>query len=290
MTLARTALLTSLAMLAFAGNSLLCRAALRDTGIDPASFTTIRLASGAAMLGLIARMRAGASPRRGDWRSALALFVYAVGFSFAYVSLPAASGALLLFGAVQVTMIGHGIRSGERLQWRQWMGLALALLGLVGLLLPGLAAPPPAAAALMLLAGVAWGVYSLRGRAAGDATQATAGNFIRAVPLAAAVSLWFAGRTQVDPAGAGYAAASGALASGVGYALWYTALPALRATQAASVQLCVPVLAAFGGIVFLGEPMSLRAALAAVAILGGIALVLRGRAAGRMAPRRPLGV
>ena len=261
-------------MIAFAGNSLLCRVALRDTGIDAASFTTIRLASGALVLWLIVRMRRGAASSGGSWPSALALFGYAAGFSFAYVSLPAATGALLLFGAVQATMIGHAMWAGERLAALQWVGLVLALGGLVGLLLPGLAAPPLEAAFLMLGAGVAWGIYSLRGKGGGDPLRVTAGNFLRAVPIAAALSLLLLQQATLDGAGFGYAVASGALASGIGYAVWYMALPALKSSQAATVQLSVPVIAAAGGIVFLGEPLSLRLVLASIAVLGGIALVI----------------
>lgn len=270
----RIIVLTVLAMIAFAGNSLLCRLALRDTTIDAASFTAIRLGSGAVMLWLVVRLRGGAYTGAGSWRSALALFAYAAGFSFAYLSLPAASGALLLFGAVQATMIGHGLWAGERLRRMQLAGLALALAGLVGLLLPGLSAPPLQGSLLMLGAGVAWGVYSLRGRGAGDATQVTAGNFLRAVPIAAALSLLMIGDVSLDRAGIAYAVASGALASGLGYAIWYTALPGLKATKAATVQLSVPVIAALGGVAFLGEAITLRLMLASVAILGGIALVI----------------
>lgn len=261
-------------MIAFAGNSLLCRVALKDTGIDAASFTTIRLVSGAVTLWLIVRMSGEGRTGGGNWPSAFALFAYAAGFSFAYVSLPAATGALLLFGAVQATMIGYGIRAGERLRKMQSVGLVLALGGLVGLLLPGLSAPPLAASLLMLGAGVAWGIYSLRGKGGGDPTRVTAGNFLRAAPIAAALSLLLHEGASVDSAGLGYALASGALASGVGYAIWYAALPALKSTHAATVQLSVPVIAALGGIAFLGEPLTLRMALASVAILGGIALVI----------------
>lgn len=274
---ARIAALTLLAMSAFAGNSLLCRTALKHTSIDAATFTTIRLASGAAMLWLVTHMRSGGRAGGGNWLSALALFAYAAGFSFAYLSLPAATGALLLFGAVQATMIGHGMWAGERLRRIQLVGLMLAFGGLVGLLLPGLSAPPLYGSILMLGAGVAWGVYSLRGKAAGDPTKVTAGNFLRAVPIAAALSVVMLHRVSVDTAGVGYAVLSGALASGMGYAIWYTALPALKATSAATVQLSVPVIAATGGVVFLGEPISLRLALASVAVLGGIALVILER-------------
>ena len=269
-----TFLLTLLAMIAFAGNSLLCRLALQRTGIDPASFTGIRLLSGALTLGLIVRLRSGPRMSGGSWLSALALFAYAAGFSFAYLSLTAATGALLLFGAVQATMIAVGVWRGERLRALQTVGLIGACAGLGWLLLPGLTAPPLVGSALMLGAGVAWGIYSLRGRGGGDATAVTAGNFLRAVPMAAVLSLAMSGATALDRAGAIYAIASGAIASGLGYAVWYTALRGLKATSAASVQLSVPVIAALGGILFLGEAISLRLAVAAVAILGGIALVI----------------
>lgn len=274
MSYARIIVLTSLAMIAFAGNSLLCRLALKHTSMDAASFTTIRLISGALMLWLVVTTRRGTYAGKGNWLSAFALFAYAAGFSFAYMSLPAATGALLLFGAVQATMIGHGVWAGERLRSLQLVGLLLAFGGLVSLLLPGLSAPPLFGSILMLSAGLAWGVYSLRGKGAGDATQVTAGNFMRATPIAVALSVLMLNGTSLDIAGCWYALASGALASAIGYAIWYTALPALKATQAATVQLSVPVLAALGGIVFLGEPITLRLALASVAILGGIALVI----------------
>jgi drug/metabolite transporter (DMT)-like permease len=261
-------------MVAFACNSLLCRAALRHSGIDAASFTTIRLISGAAMLWLVARMRRGPVTGAGNWLSAFALFGYAAGFSFAYVSLPAATGALLLFGAVQSTMIGYGFFAGERLRRLQLVGIVLALTGLVGLLLPGLSAPPVYGCVLMLGAGAAWGVYSLRGRGEGDPIMVTAGNFLRAVLIAAALSALMWKRVSLDSVGVFYAVLSGSIASGIGYAVWYTALPALKATNAAAVQLSVPVIAALGGIVFLGERLTLRLVLASAAILGGIALVI----------------
>ncbi|MGA7750749.1 MAG: DMT family transporter [Gallionella sp.] len=270
----RLILLTTLAMIAFAGNSLLCRAALKHTAIDAASFTTIRLISGALMLWLVVSISRRSHTGSGNWPSAFALFVYAAFLSYSYGSLSAATGAILLFGAVQATMIGHGIWSGERMQRLQLVGLVIALAGLVGLLLPGLSAPPLFGSLLMLGSGVAWGVYSLRGRGAGDPTRVTAGNFLRAVPIAAALSVLMVDRTSLDSTGIGYAVASGALASGIGYAIWYTALPALKAAKAATVQLSVPVITALGGIVFLGEPLTLRLVLSSVAILGGIALVI----------------
>jgi drug/metabolite transporter (DMT)-like permease len=277
----RIVILTALAMLAFAGNSLLCRLALKHTPIDPASFTAIRLLSGAMALFLIVKLRRTAVKGQGNWPSAFALFVYAAGFSFAYVSLPAATGALLLFGAVQVTMISHGFWKGERLSSLQLLGLLLAFGGMVGLLLPGLAAPPLLGSVLMLGAGVAWGFYSLRGKGAGDPTGVTAGNFMRAAPMAVALTLLLLiqleRRASLDTAGFYYAFASGAVTSGIGYAIWYTALPALKATQAATVQLSVPVIAALGGVVFLGEAITSRLIVASVAVLGGIALVILER-------------
>jgi drug/metabolite transporter (DMT)-like permease len=277
--------LTALALVAFAANSLLCRAALAHTAIDAATFATVRLLSGAIVLWLIASRRASAARAGGgggggDWLSAFALFAYAFAFSFAYVRLPAAAGALLLFAAVQATMIGWGLAKGERLRALQAFGLVLACGGLVGLLLPGLSAPPLAVAVLMVIAGVAWGVYSLRGRRAVDALEATAGNFLRTVPMSLLASALFVRAANLDPAGIGYAIASGALASGVGYAIWYAVLPSLRATTAATVQLCVPVIAAAGGIVFLDEPLTLRLVLASAAILGGTALAIARRDAG----------
>lgn len=276
MTGARTLTLTSLAMLAFAGNSLLARAALAETTIDAASFTAIRLVSGAVALSVILALRSGLPTGRtaGNWPSAIALFAYAACFSFAYVGLRTATGALLLFGAVQVTMIGWGLWAGERFSARQWLGLLLASAGLVGLLLPGLSAPPLPSACLMLAAGVAWGVYSVRGRGARDPLAVTAGNFLRASLPAALLSAMLLPSSSVDTAGAAYAIASGALTSGFGYAIWYTALRGLTATVAATVQLSVPLIAAGLGALLLGEAITLRLTVASVVILGGIALVI----------------
>ncbi|EXJ11432.1 MULTISPECIES: DMT family transporter [Nitrincola] len=273
----RLVVLTLLAMIAFAGNSLLNRLALNDTNIDAASFTTLRLVSGAMMLWLVVQIVHRKHSNRigkGNWLSATALVVYAAGFSFAYISLSAAMGALILFGAVQATMITHGLWLGERLRGLQVIGLLLALGGLVGLFLPGISKPPLLGSLLMLLAGVAWGVYSLRGKGEGDATRVTAGNFLRAVPIALVLNLLMFQHFSFDSAGFWYAVASGALASGLGYAIWYTALPALKSTTAATVQLSVPVIAAVGGILLLNEDLSLRLVVASVAILGGIALVI----------------
>jgi len=270
----RIGFLTLLTMIAFAANSVICRIALKHTCIGAANFTSIRLVSGTMVLWSIARFVRSDSTGRGNWISAFALFAYAAGFSFAYISLTAATGALLLFGAVQATMIGHGLWIGERFRKQQFVGLMLAFGGLVYLLLPGLSAPPLVSSVLMLIAGVAWGVYSLRGKGAGDPTRVTAGNFLRASFFAAALSLLQTSSGNLDIVGIWYAIASGAVASGLGYAIWYSVLPVLKATNAATVQLSVPVFAAFGGIIILGESVTARFLLATLAILGGIALVI----------------
>ena len=273
----RTLLLTALAMLAFAGNSLLCRLALRETAIDAASFTAIRLASGALTLWLLLRLRTARQPMAGNWPGALALFAYAAAFSFAYLQLDTGVGALLLFGAVQLSMLLWGLWRGERLGLAASLGTALAAGGLLALLLPGASAPPLTAALLMLLAGIAWGGYSLLGRGQGDPLAVTAGNFLRAAPLALLLALALLPRLSGDGPGLLYALLSGAVTSGVGYAIWYSALPGLRASQAATVQRSVPILAALGGALLLGEALTLRLLLSAGAVLGGIALVLGSR-------------
>jgi drug/metabolite transporter (DMT)-like permease len=264
-------------MIAFAANSILCRLALDTTPIDPASFTLIRLVSGAATLWLIVRVRTGGKAFAGSWASAFSLFAYAAAFSFAYVSLSAGTGALILFGAVQATMILYGLLRGERFTLLQTAGLLLALGGLVALLLPGATAPHWAGATLMTIAGMAWGAYSLMGRASTHPIETTAGNFVRAAVFAALLSAVSLGLFAWDARGALLAVLSGAVASGLGYAIWYTVLPALRATHAATLQLSVPVIAAIGGVLLLGEHLSLRLVLCSVAILGGIALVLHAR-------------
>ena len=269
--------LTLLVLLAFAGNSILCRLALRATNIDPATFTSVRLLSGALVLWVLVSTFRRNVRGKGNWGSALALLAYAAALSYAYIDLPTGLGALLLFAAVQVTMIGHALTHGERLQVVQWLGFGLAIAGLVGLLLPGLTAPPLIGSVLMLASGVAWGVYSLRGKGAGDPTRVTAGNFMRAVPIALLLSLLTLGQMQWDATGVLYAVISGGITSGLGYSLWYMVLPHLRSTTAASLQLSVPVIASLGGVLFVGEALTLRLVLAAIAILGGIALVIRGR-------------
>lgn len=274
----QTIFLTAVAMLAFAANSLLCRLALQQRGIDPASFASIRLVSGAITLVAIVRLGSQRpSANRADWLAAVMLFAYVALFSFAYLSLPAGTGALILFGAVQLTMFSVGLRSGERFGAIAWVGLALAVAGLVYLVSPGVAAPPLLGAALMAIAGVAWGVYSLRGRGVANPLAATAGNFARGAPLAAVLSLLFAANAYADTAGVALAMASGALTSGLGYVIWYAALGKLSAMRAATVQLSVPPIAALGGVLFLSEAITPRLAIASAAILGGIALVLTSK-------------
>jgi len=280
-TVAQTATLTALAMLAFAANSLLCRLALRHDHIDAATFGSLRLLAGALTLLVILRWRKVTVPTpahiRPDWRAAAALFAYVAFFSFAYLSLSAGTGALVLFGAVQLTMFGAGLYAGERFRPLAWAGFAMAVAGLLYLFAPGVSAPPPLGAALMALAGMSWGIYSLRGRGVTDPLAATASNFVRAVPLALLLSAVQVSAARADITGAALAVVSGAVASGVGYAIWYSALRGLNALRAATVQLSVPVIAAFGGVLFLGESISARLALASAAILGGIALVLASR-------------
>ena len=266
-------------MIAFASNSLLCRAALKQTTVDAATFTFVRVFSGAATLWLIVEMRHAfglADNRRihGNWLSALALFAYAAAFSFAYVDLSAGTGALLLFGAVQATMILWGLYKGERLDAIQIAGFIVAVAGLIILVFPSLSAPPLIGSILMLGAGVAWGIYSLRGKREENPASVTAGNFARAVPFAAVVSIVSVRWLHVDLSGVSYAIISGAITSALGYVIWYSALQGLKAASAATVQLSVPVLAATGGILLLGEPLTVRYLLASIAILGGIALVV----------------
>ncbi len=269
----RTTALTGAALIAFAANSLLCRAALGPGTIDAAAFTALRLGSGAVVLALLARPTT-AGRGRGSWASAAALFAYAIAFSFAYRLIPAGSGALILFGSVQATMIGRELARGDRPHRREWLGLAVALAGLLALTSPGLHAPDPRGAALMAVAGVAWGVYSLRGRGATHPLTATADNFARSVPLALLPLLLPLGPLKLSVAGALLAVASGAIASGLGYVAWYAALRELSASRAAIAQLAVPPLAALGAVAFLGETLQPRLILGGAAILGGIALAL----------------
>lgn len=277
----RTPLLAGSALLAFAGNSILCRGALADAHADPATFTLVRLASGAAVLAAVARARRPAPPAsRSAVPRAVALFAYAALFSWAYVRVAAGPGALVLFAAVQLTMLAAAIRAGVGPRGAQWAGLALALGGLATLTLPGATAPDPWGVVAMAGAGIAWGAYSLRGRDAGDPTAATARAFLGALPLAVVVAglAWHAGTLRCDPRGLALAVASGAVFSGLGYVVWYAALPRLPTTTAAIVQLAVPVLAALGATLLLGEAPTLRLAVAGAAVLTGIAIATRREA------------
>lgn len=276
---ARTLALTAIAMTAFAANSLLCRMALEAGQIDAASFSTIRMFSGAVTLLLIWAVQRTRMPLRAHWRGPATLFVYMALFTFAYITLGAATGALILFGAVQLTMFAFALRSGERFTGVAWAGLAAAISGLIYLVSPGLAAPDPIGALMMAGAGVAWGLYSLEGRGAADPLMATAANFLCATPLVLVVSLLNLESLALTTNGIVLAIASGAIASGCGYVIWYAALRGLTAGRAAAVQLSAPVIAAIGAVLLLSEPATLRLLFASIATLGGVALVLNQRAA-----------
>ena len=287
---ARVAALTFFTLVAFASNSVLTRLALKEGQIDAGSFTLIRIASGALFLWLVitlpkrfgaaredARPPVDARPPAGDWKSGLALFGYAACFSVAYLDLPAGTGALLLFGMVQATMIVYGIVRGERPTAIEWAGLVLALAGLVYLVSPGLSAPSPFGAAMMAVAGLSWGFYSVFGRGVPDPAAATAGNFARALPFALVFLLVYVSRLSLQPAGVLLAVVSGAVTSGLGYVLWYRTLVHLTVTRAAVVQLAVPVLVAIAGVLFLAEKIDLRLALSSVVTLGGVGLAVFGK-------------
>jgi drug/metabolite transporter (DMT)-like permease len=272
---------TGFALAAFALNSILCRLALRTGEIDAASFTTIRLISGAAMLAAISYFfnKKGKQRTRGNWLSAFFLFLYAVCFSFAYVSLTAGTGALILFGCVQLTMIAVALFRGERPKPLEWLGLSIALGGLVYLVFPGLSSPPILSSALMASAGIAWGFYTLRGKGSSDPLADTTGNFVRSVPMTVLASLPFLSAVHLSNYGVLLAVLSGAVTSGIGYTVWYAVLKHHTSTRAAVLQLSVPVLAAFAAVMFLSEAITTRLFIAAVLILGGITLTIVGRKA-----------
>ena len=276
-----TAVLTAAALFAFAANSLLCRAALRPGLVDPASFTGIRITSGALALFILTKLlpARGASPAaRGSWISATALFAYAIAFSLAYVRIGAGVGALVLFGMVQTTMVSWGFFTGERPRIGEWIGLGLAVVGLAVFMLPGAHTPDPGGTALMLVAGVAWGVYSLRGRTSSRPLLTTSDNFAKAVPFALAVCALAWGDRHWTAQGVALAATSGAVASGLGYCLWYLALPRLTATRAALVQLTVPLIAALGAVVLLGESITLRLVGGGGIVVAGVAIAIAAKA------------
>jgi len=275
----KTIALTAVALTAFAANSVLCRLALDGTTIDGASFTAIRLLSGAAVLMLIVMLRGGytTASSQGGWISSMMLFLYAAAFSFAYTTLNTATGALILFGAVQITMIARSVMVGDRLKAGEWMGVAIATSGLIYLMLPSATTPSLTGFALMTLAGIAWGVYSLRGRGSTSPLMDSADNFARTLPLAALLALISLPHAHYSTAGVGLAMLSGGVASGIGYAIWYAAMGGMSATQAAAVQLLVPLIAAGGGAIWLAEAASLRLITAATMILGGILMVVMAR-------------
>jgi drug/metabolite transporter (DMT)-like permease len=286
----QTAALTTAALFAFAANSLLCRSALAPRLIDPTSFTTIRIVSGALTLVALAKVlpaRGDAAPTaRGNWLSAIALFAYAIAFSLAYVRIGAGVGALVLFGMVQVTMVAWGLVTGERPRVGEWLGLGFAVLGLAVFMLPGAHAPDPGGTLLMIVAGIAWGIYSLRGRRSSRPLLTTADNFMRAVPFAVGASAVALGSAHGTSRGATLAAASGSIASGLGYCLWYLALPRHTATRAALVQLLVPVIAALGAVLVLGESITLRLLVGGSIVVAGVGLAIAAKASVGAQPNR----
>lgn len=275
----RLAVLTAISMLAFAANSILARLALADHSIDPLAYTGIRLASGALVLAAIAHFHARRAGRKGfrtggSWTGAVALLLYAITFSIAYVMIGAGTGALVLFASVQIGMLAWAVFKGDRPRSLEWLGISVAFAGLVYLVLPGLAAPPIPGVLLMAIAGVSWGAYSLIGRGSRSPLADSTGNFVRCAPVG--LSLICIGLWSYQPSWKGlvYALASGMIASGLGYIIWYNVLPDLSRTRAAFVQLTVPAIAAAGGVAFIGEPVTLRLSVAMVAIIGGVALGL----------------
>ena len=274
----QTVIFTATALVAFAANSILCRMALGDGSIDGATFSIVRVLSGAAILVAIsARVRPSVFPVGGSWTAAAILVVYALPFAFAYNQLSAGTGALILFGCVQVTMPVAAVMTGERPHTLQWVGLCVALGGLAYLVSPGLTAPSPTGAALMVIAGVAWGAYSLAGLGSVNPLTQTTGNFVRAVPLVAIAALLFLPRLHIEPRGILLSVASGAVTSGLGYVAWYAAVRGLTAMRASVVQLAVPVIAAIGGVVLLSETITVRLLLSSVLVLGGIAMAIVAR-------------
>lgn len=280
-------ILTALALSAFAGNSLICRLAFTTTQVDAATFTAVRLISGAAVLAVIAAAQRQSPVGYGSWTSAAALFLYAASFSFAYLSLTAGTGALVLFGSVQLTMIGAARLRGDLLVPVQWIGIALAIGGLIVLLRPGLAAPSPTGALLMAVAGISWGVYSLRGREVTQPLAATSGNFARSIPLVLCLVAVCTHNRSWDGRGVLLACCSGGITSGLGYVIWYAAVRQLSAITAAIVQLAVPIITAIAAALLVHEPLTLRLGLSATAVLGGILLVILRPDWQRFRPGRP---
>jgi drug/metabolite transporter (DMT)-like permease len=277
--LVRTIIFTGLALIGFAANSVLCRLALGEGTIDASSFTVIRLLSGAVVLSAIIRVNTNKtySSTKGSWSASLMLFLYAITFSFAYITLDTGTGALILFGSVQITMILLSLISGTRLHITEWAGVTVAFMGFVYLILPGVTTPSAIGFFLMTVAGIAWGIYTLKGRGSKNPLMDTAYNFLRTIPLVLILAIVAVKMAHYSYEGILLAVLSGGIASGIGYAIWYIALGGLSATQAAVVQLLVPVIAAFGGVIFVFESITLRLTVSATMILGGILLVVLGR-------------
>ena len=276
--LARTISFTVLALIAFAANSVLCRLALGDRTIDASSFTVIRLLSGAIVLFLIIKIKNKSEvSTKGSWSASLMLFLYAITFSFAYITLDTGTGALILFGSVQITMIFLSILSGNRLHVTEWLGVMVSFLGFVYLVLPGITTPSMFGFMLMTVAGIAWGIYTLKGKGSTNPVIDTAYNFLRTIPFVIILAVLAFNKMSYSSTGILLAVLSGAIASGIGYAIWYSALRGLSTVQAAVVQLLVPVIAAFGGVIFVSEAITLRLTVSAMLILGGILLVVLGR-------------
>lgn len=277
--LVKIIILTGLALIAFAANSVLCRLALGERTIDASSFTVIRLLSGAIVLLAIISIKSNKTDSftKGSWSAGLLLFLYAITFSFAYITLDTGTGALILFGSVQITMILLSLISGDRLHITEWVGVTIAFIGFVYLILPGVTTPSAIGFLLMIVAGIAWGIYTLKGRSSDDPLMDTAYNFLRTLPLVIILAIITVQNAHYSYEGLLLAVLSGGITSGIGYAIWYIALGGLSATQAAVVQLLVPVIAAFGGIIFVSEAVTLRLTVSATMILGGILMVVLGR-------------
>lgn len=282
----KTAILTAVSMLAFAANSVLARLALSNGDIDPLGYTGVRLVSGALVLAALVSFRSGRriGPGMGSWSGAFALLLYAGTFSVAYVMIGAGPGALILFASVQIGMLAWAIFKGDRPVPLEWLGIAVAFLALVYLVSPGLVAPPLAGALLMVVAGLSWAGYSLLGRGSRSPLTDTAGNFVRCLPVGVILVVVGVSISSPSVAGIAYAVASGAIASGLGYLIWYSVLPTLSRSRAAFVQLTVPSIAAVGGVIFIGEPLTGRLVLATIGIIGGVALALAAAERKKSAP------
>lgn len=271
----KTIICTCFSLFAFAGNSVLCRLALGEAQLDPASFTIIRLLSGIVMLMLISSIFQikNSSKSKGSWFSALMLYVYAVTFSYAYISLDTGTGALILFGSVQLTMVLISLISGNRLRLIEWLGLITAFAGFVYLVIPSISTPSFQGFILMAISGIAWGIYTLMGKTSQQPLKDTAFNFLRTLPFVLALIIIQLNHTNLSQQGIILALISGAITSGIGYSIWYIAVGGLSTIQAGVVQLLVPIIAAIGGVVFAQELISVRLIFSSILVLGGIMLI-----------------